>query len=533
LRLLKEKEKIGKDNKLEDAVLSLIQQAAAISKAKIRIVLGANRSGKSEFGGIDTCIQVTGVIPKCIAEVYPKDFIRNGKYWVSSLDFPSSRDITQDKVNKYLPKRFVQRFSKDDKIYFLTEGREIGFKSADSGREKYQGTSRYQVWMDEEHPKDVYDEAYMRTIDCSGRILLTFTPVEGLTWSYQELYLKAKRYYFTKNKHGIPEEPGIIHTLEEIKLLKDRELQVRENTDSSADPDIEVFQMSTYDNPHLPDIEIQRTERKWAEDQSQYRARVLGQYAKMSNRAVYPVEILLRGQTQSAKEFMRGEIVNGQFKKDHKGRLVLFKQKKPMGEGHYVIGADVAEGREDGDYDCAQILDHKTCEQVGIWHGRTSPENFASILIDVGRFFNNAWIAPERNFHGFGVVNRIREHKYNNLFSEYDVPQDAIKKGGATGGVKKYGWDTNAKTKPIMIQDLGEYIRQGHIRINDFSTYEELITYSYHADGSTGALRGCYDDRVIALAIALQVFKRRGIARFTPSENFSTRRVNPHTGYPV
>jgi phage terminase large subunit-like protein len=57
----------------------------------------------------------------------------------------------------------------------------LGFKSYDQGREKWQGTARHFIWLDEEPPEDVYDEALIRTMTVDGRMMVTFTPLKGLS----------------------------------------------------------------------------------------------------------------------------------------------------------------------------------------------------------------------------------------------------------------------------------------------------------------------------------------------------------------
>lgn len=65
----------------------------------------------------------------------------------------------------------------------------LGFKSADQGREKFQGASLDFVWFDEEPPEDVYRECQMRVLDKKGDIFGTMTPLKGQTWVYDEIYL--------------------------------------------------------------------------------------------------------------------------------------------------------------------------------------------------------------------------------------------------------------------------------------------------------------------------------------------------------
>lgn len=69
---------------------------------------------------------------------------------------------------------------------------ELGFKSYDQGRKKFQGTHKAVIHLDEEPPLDVYSECLLRTTAVGdkepGIILLTMTPLSGVTQVVQ-LYL--------------------------------------------------------------------------------------------------------------------------------------------------------------------------------------------------------------------------------------------------------------------------------------------------------------------------------------------------------
>lgn len=56
-----------------------------------------------------------------------------------------------------------------------------GFKSYDQGREKWQGPTLHAVWFDEEPPLDIYTEGLTRTNVAMGPIMLTFTPLLGMS----------------------------------------------------------------------------------------------------------------------------------------------------------------------------------------------------------------------------------------------------------------------------------------------------------------------------------------------------------------
>jgi phage terminase large subunit-like protein len=57
----------------------------------------------------------------------------------------------------------------------------LQFRSYDQGRKAFQGTERDVVWLDEEPPRDVYDECLLRTMTTGGIVLATFTPLNGLS----------------------------------------------------------------------------------------------------------------------------------------------------------------------------------------------------------------------------------------------------------------------------------------------------------------------------------------------------------------
>jgi phage terminase large subunit-like protein len=57
----------------------------------------------------------------------------------------------------------------------------LGFKSYEQGRGAFEGTAQHAIWLDEEPPEDVYGECLIRTATTNGIIMLTFTPLEGLS----------------------------------------------------------------------------------------------------------------------------------------------------------------------------------------------------------------------------------------------------------------------------------------------------------------------------------------------------------------
>jgi phage terminase large subunit-like protein len=55
------------------------------------------------------------------------------------------------------------------------------FKAYEQGRAKWQGDTLHGVWFDEEPPLDIYSEGLTRTNATGGIVMLTFTPLKGMS----------------------------------------------------------------------------------------------------------------------------------------------------------------------------------------------------------------------------------------------------------------------------------------------------------------------------------------------------------------
>jgi phage terminase large subunit-like protein len=82
----------------------------------------------------------------------------------------------------------------------------LGLKSYSEGRKNFQGTSKHVIWIDEEPDIALYTEALMRTMkvpgtDKGGLILVTFTPLQGLT--------EMVRRFLEANPDNAPVAPHI------------------------------------------------------------------------------------------------------------------------------------------------------------------------------------------------------------------------------------------------------------------------------------------------------------------------------------
>ena len=183
---------------------------------------------------------------------------------------------------------------------------------------------------------------------------------------------------------------------------------------------------------------------------------------------------------------------------------------------HYVIGADVAEGLEKGDFSCGHIYDRADMNLCAEWHGHIDPDLFGNELAVLGNLYNRALIGVEDNNHG-GTTNRaLRRLSYPHLFYRQGLDDRGARK------VQKLGWRTDTASRPIMIDDLAGLLRDG-FSCPSKQTIEEMMSFVVKPDGKAEAEEDCFDDRVIASAIAVQVHKTGSLERIFPS----LRRKNP------
>jgi hypothetical protein len=183
----------------------------------------------------------------------------------------------------------------------------------------------------------------------------------------------------------------------------------------------------------------------------------------------------------------------------------------PDREDRYVIGVDVAEGKEWGDYSDASVLSVLSGELVAKYHGRIDPDLFAEELVKLGKFYGNALIGVENNNHGLTVVTGLRHMNYPNMYRQQILDQVSRKQG------IRYGWRTDKASKPLMIDELNRAIREHDIQVYDEPTLAELRTY---VRDEKGAMHGSpHDDRVISLAIANQMRKVSFLPQYSDPTN--------------
>lgn len=177
------------------------QERVHRSDHEFRLMIAANRAGKSTTGMREVLWHATMTHP--YQPNQPMDNI-----WVGFPDFGFYRRVTRELFMQWCPKGALIQFHETEK--WATIKRADGgtctlhFLSYDSEREKWQGASVDFAWLDEECPEDIFRETVARLVDRNGRMLMTLTPVSGMGWIYDRIYLPGINKKQNIEVHQLP-----------------------------------------------------------------------------------------------------------------------------------------------------------------------------------------------------------------------------------------------------------------------------------------------------------------------------------------
>lgn len=183
---------------------------------------------------------------------------------------------------------------------------------------------------------------------------------------------------------------------------------------------------------------------------------------------------------------------------------------EPKPGASYALAADVATGRG-ADYSAGYVIDLATMQICAAIHAKIDSDLYAYQLHYLGKWFNTTWLAIEMG-GGYGepVVLSLRDGRegrpaYPRLYRHRQLDR------GDQPEAKPYGFPMNMKTRPTVVEGLEEALREKLIPAIDRELLMELQTFVYRTTNpSPRAQEGCNDDRVMALAIALELYRQRG-----------------------
>ncbi len=189
----------------------------------------------------------------------------------------------------------------------------------------------------------------------------------------------------------------------------------------------------------------------------------------------------------------------------------------PVTARRYVPGADTAWGRT-GSYNVATVLDWQTGTRLQnymvdytrrIWHRKSwhYMKRTTMLIWD--------WSEPGKGKNVMVILwlSWIKSYSYwNNVL----VGTVCITMTMNLHILRHKGWQTDGKSRPVMLAEYAEAIRNRLIIVRSRGGISEMLSFIRNEQGRPQAAKGAHDDRVMAYALAWQM---RKFAHFSMSGN--------------
>lgn len=460
-----------------------IQERFHKSNASIRLFIGGNRSGKTYAGVVESIWLAMGEHP------YKKIKTPNVG-WIVALDFPNYIEpIILPMIHKMLPDYMIKRdYTSKERSIELPNGSLMYFKSVESGEEKFQGAAVDWEWVDEEPPEAIDKELSYRRMSTNGIIFYTMTPTNGMSWSYEKIYLEGKKF----------------NEADQVKT----ELRT------------DVFEANTYENKYLDPTVIKFLEGRCS-TQEEKEMRIYGHYVSLGGQSIFSKEQLdTLTKHQCTPEF-KGDILNGQFVRwDGEEEAPLWMWEDYQEGATYIAGCDSTGGM--GDYMALEIwkASKGKLTQVLEYNFKVPPEIAVKRVLDVCRYFGNPLLNIERNSTGMALIALIRPDYYN-LYTEEN--EDGQKFGMVAS--THIGTYTSEKMKDVYIAQTKDMLSQGVLEIKSERLARQAEAYIRNAKGKITASHG-HDDLVSATMLSVHAVSGRNGYFLKPHEIFDGGKLN-------
>lgn len=187
------------------------------------------------------------------------------------------------------------------------------------------------------------------------------------------------------------------------------------------------------------------------------------------------------------------KVKNIRWVNDKNGYIRIYKNPDSPQITRYCIGGDTA--GEGSDYFTGHVLDAKTGEQVAVLKKQLDSDLYTKQMYCLGMYYKKALISIEANFDSY-PLRELERLEYDNLYVREKFDDN-------TGKVeKKFGFKTTNITRPVILSQLVEIVREHAETINDKDTLEELLEIIKNERGRIEAQEGKHDDQMMGLAIA-------------------------------
>lgn len=188
------------------------------------------------------------------------------------------------------------------------------------------------------------------------------------------------------------------------------------------------------------------------------------------------------------------KITDSKFKEEERGSIKIYKY--PQNGVPYVLGGDTA--GEGSDYFTAHVINNITGEEVAVLKQQYDEIEYVKQVYCLGMFYNTALVGLENNFSTYPTQKLM----------ELNYPNQYVRKKEDTYNnkhIKSFGFKTTSITRPLILAQLQEIVKEEIDKINDKDTLREMLTLIVNKNGRQEAEEGYHDDLVMGLAITYYI----------------------------
>lgn len=198
-------------------------------------------------------------------------------------------------------------------------------------------------------------------------------------------------------------------------------------------------------------------------------------------------------------------ITNIRWVNDKNGYINIYEIPNSPKISNYCIGGDTS--GDGSDYFTGHVLNAKTGNQAAVLKHQFDADLYTKQMYCLGKYYSTpnqyggkdeALIGIEANFDSF-PIRELTRLGYNNQYVREKIDEYT----GKTE--KRFGFKTTNITRPTILSNLIEIVREHTELINDKDTLEELLTIIRNEKGRIEAPQGGHDDQMMGLAIAYEI----------------------------
>lgn len=264
-----------------------------------------------------------------------------------------------------------------------------------------------------------------------------------------------------------------------------------------ADDNIKVHHSTYLDNDFLDDDYKRLLESYKDTDPYYYQVYCLGEWGVLG-KTIFDAEKVSKRMQMLSEPIKRGyfeysydglQLTNIRFIESKNGYISIYEEPTNLG---YCIGGDTA--GEGSDFFVGQVLSDKG-KQVAVLRHQMDSDLYTKQMYCLGKYYQDALISIEVNFDSF-PVRELERLGYENMYIR--EAEDTF-----TGAIKKaHGFRTDKFTRPRIISQLVEIVRESTFLFNDKETLQEMLTFVRNDKGRAEAQQGAHDDCIMSIAIA-------------------------------